>query len=304
MSEEKHCSNCRPGGGTTPSDTGCAGSREQNEPAVRLDGIDRKIMVLSGKGGVGKSTVSVNLALSLAMAGKTVGLLDVDIHGPSVPKLLGLEEVPITGDEDWIYPVEYSRMLKVMSIGFLLGNPGDPVIWRGPLKYNLIKQFLCEVSWGNLDYLIIDSPPGTGDEPLTIAQLIGDMHGALIVTTPQELAIEDVKKSINFCRSLSMPILGVVENMSGFLCPHCGRWADIFKSGGGETMAREMGVPFLGGIPLDSGIVEACDQGKPFVYHDPESRTAKFFDPVVRKILDMDNDPKVPEETNLKKRRA
>jgi len=227
--------------------------------------ITHKIVVLSSKGGVGKSTVAVNLAVSLARKKFKTGLLDIDIHGPSVPKLLGLEKSKLFGTDDGkILPVEYDDFLKVMSVGFMLSEADDAVIWRGPLKYGIIKQFLKDVLWGNLDYLIVDSPPGTGDEPLSVCQLMEKPEGAVIVTTPQDVALVDVRKSITFCRQLNMPVIGVIENMSGFICPHCGNESKIFKSGGGKNMALDMSVPFLGSIPIDIGIVEKSDAGTPF----------------------------------------
>lgn len=230
-----------------------------------LDRIAHKIVVLSGKGGVGKSTVAANLAATLASQGAMVGLLDVDIHGPSIPTLLHLEGKRLTGDGDEkLYPIEYSENLKVISIGFLLQKADDAVIWRGPLKFSAIRQFLKDVLWGDLDYLIIDSPPGTGDEPLSVCQMIENADGAVIVTTPQDLALVDVRKSISFCRSLKMPVIGVIENMSGFTCPHCGETVNIFSKGGGEKMAAEMDVRFLGSIPIDIKISDNGDTGTPF----------------------------------------
>ncbi len=270
---------------------------EQTQIRNRLQRIKHKILVLSGKGGVGKSTVAVNLAMSLALAGKSVGLLDIDIHGPSVPKILGLEKeiVQITGDT--ILPVEMIGNLKVMSIGFLLRQSDDAVIWRGPMKYQMIKQFLKDVQWGILDFLIVDSPPGTGDEPLSIVQLLEDADGAVIVTTPQEVALSDVRKCISFCSVLNLSVLGVLENMSGFICPKCGEKTDVFKSGGGENMARQMGVPFLGRIPIDPQIVQSCDSGKPFVYHYNQSQTAKAFKEISDPILELDNNAQELVET-------
>ena len=270
---------------------------EQEEIRKRVQKIKHQILVLSGKGGVGKSTVAVNLAMSLALAGKSVGLLDIDIHGPSIPKILDLEKetVRITGDT--ILPVEMRRNLKVMSIGFLLRGSDDAVIWRGPMKYQMIKQFLKDVQWGILDFLIVDSPPGTGDEPLSIVQLLEDADGAIIVTTPQEVALSDVRKCISFCGNLKLPVLGVLENMSGFVCPQCGQKTDVFKSGGGEIMARQMGVPFLGRIPIDPQIVQSCDSGKPFVYHYSQSPTAKAFGNVSGPILELDNNAQELVET-------
>jgi ATP-binding protein involved in chromosome partitioning len=230
-----------------------------------MAGIAHKIVVLSGKGGVGKSTVAVNLAVALAEKKFKTGLLDIDIHGPSVPKLLGMENAKLFGTEDGkLLPVEYNDCLRVMSVAFMLSARDDAVIWRGPLKYGIIKQFLKDVLWGKLDYLIIDSPPGTGDEPLTICQLLDKPDGAVVVTTPQDIALIDVRKSITFCRQLKMPLIGVIENMSGFVCPHCGTRTDIFKTGGGEKMACEMGVNFLGSIPIESHIASGGDMGHPF----------------------------------------
>jgi len=250
---------------------------EQQQVRLRMSRIKHKILILSGKGGVGKSTVSVNLAISLALAGKKVGLLDIDIHGPSIPKVLNLENARITLDNENIIPVEMMNNLKIMSIGFLLRGSSDAVIWRGPMKYKIIKQFLKDVDWGSLDFLVIDSPPGTGDEPLSIVQLLENCTGAIIVTTPQEVALSDVRKGITFCRNLNVNVLGVIENMSGFICPKCGYKTDIFKTGGGEKMAEEMNVPFLGKIPIDPAIVEACDSGKPYIQEYKESQAALAF---------------------------
>lgn len=279
-----------------PSDQGACGASHEQPPnsmkefldqqalEERLHRIRHKILILSGKGGVGKSTMATNLAVSLALAGKKVGLLDVDIHGPSIPKLLKLEDAGVQVKDGAIHPVEKAG-LKVMSIGFLLRERDDAVIWRGPMKMGVIKQFLKDVNWGELDYLVIDCPPGTGDEPLSVAQLAAPVDGAVVVTTPQDVATADVRKSITFCRQLSLPVLGVVENMSGFVCPKCGTVTDIFKAGGGERMAKDMGVPFLGRIPIDPAVGEACDAGKAFVYHYSRTETAKAFERMVTPIL-------------------
>ncbi|KPJ66067.1 MAG: chromosome partitioning protein ParA [Coxiella sp. DG_40] len=261
---------------------------EQEQIRKRVKQIKHQILVLSGKGGVGKSTVAVNLAVSLALAGKRVGLLDIDIHGPSIPKILNLEGKSLQTAEDVILPIEMLENLKVMSIGFLLRGSSDAVIWRGPMKYQMIKQFLKDVDWGNLDFLIVDSPPGTGDEPLSVVQLLENADGAIIVTTPQEVALSDVRKCITFCRNLNLPVLGVLENMSGFVCPRCGHRTDVFKSGGGEIMANEMHVRFLGRIPIDPQIVQACDSGRPFVYHYNQSQTAKAFEKMLNPLLELD----------------
>ena len=270
---------------------------EQTQIRNRIQRIKHKVLVLSGKGGVGKSTVAANLAMSLALAGKKVGLLDIDIHGPSVPKMLGIEKEIVQTIGETILPVEMIENLKVMSIGFMLRKSDDAVIWRGPMKYQMIKQFLKDVQWGILDFLIVDSPPGTGDEPLSIVQLLEDADGAVIVTTPQEVALADVRKCISFCSVLNLSVLGVLENMSGFICPKCGEKTDVFKSGGGEIMARQMGVPFLGRIPIDPQIVQSCDSGKPFVSHNNQSQTAKAFEKISAPILELDKNTQELVET-------
>ncbi len=257
--------------------------RERQEIARRLGEIRHKALVLSGKGGVGKSTVAANLAAALAARGLRTGLLDIDLHGPSIPKLLGLEGEGLTADGKQIIPATCGKNLKVVSIGFMLQSPDDAVIWRGPLKMGVIKQFLRDVAWDSLDWLVVDSPPGTGDEPLSICQLIQDADGAIIVTTPQQVAVSDVRKCITFCRKLDLPVLGVVENMSGFVCPHCGQRSEPFGSGGGERMAAEMGVPFLGSIPLDPAVMASGELGKPFALSDGE--TAAAFNAVVQKLI-------------------
>jgi len=261
---------------------------EQEQIRQRIRQIKHQILVLSGKGGVGKSTVAVNLAVSLSLTGKSVGLLDIDIHGPSIPKILNLEGKTVQAAGEAILPIEMVENLKVMSIGFLLRGKDDAVIWRGPMKYHMIKQFLKDVQWGNLDFLIVDSPPGTGDEPLSVIQLLENADGAIIVTTPQEVALSDVRKCITFCRNLNLTVIGVLENMSGFVCPKCGQRTDIFKSGGGELMAGQMNVPFLGRIPIDPQIVQACDSGRPFVYHYNQTETAKAFEKVLNPVLELD----------------
>jgi Mrp family chromosome partitioning ATPase len=250
---------------------------------ARLSRIRRKIIVMSGKGGVGKSTVAVNLAMSAMLAGQRVGLLDVDLHGPSVPTMLGLVGYRLEGGENGMLPVEIGG-LKVLSVGFLLQNNDDPVIWRGPMKMGVIRQFIEDVEWGDLDLLVIDVPPGTGDEPLSVCQLIPELEGAVIVTTPQKVAAADVRKSINFCRELGVKVLGVIENMSGFACPKCGEVTQILRANGGRVMAGEMGVPFLGSIPIDPLIAESCDDGKAFVESAASSPAAGAFREIVREL--------------------
>jgi len=288
--EEKSCTDCDEvecSAQQRKPDESAEEFQERQVLRKRMCQVKHKILILSGKGGVGKSTVAVNLAMSLAMAGEKVGLLDVDIHGPSIPMLLGLEDRRPTIVEKTIFPTIYGDKLKVMSMAFFLQTRNDPVIWRGPLKMGLIKQFLRDVEWGELDYLIIDSPPGTGDEPLSVAQLIEDATGAIVVTTPQEIALADVRRSITFCRTVGLRVLGVVENMSGFVCPECGTRSEIFKSGGGEDMAREMDVPFLGKIPIDPDVVVSSDNGTPFCQQHAETETAKAFAEVIKPILNL-----------------
>ncbi len=246
----------------------------------RLASIRRKIVVLSGKGGVGKSTVAVNLAVAAVMAGWRVGLLDVDIHGPSVPTMLGLEDAKISSGDDGLLPVDMEG-LKVMSIGFLLRSRDDAIIWRGPMKMGVIEQFLRDVDWGTLDCLVIDSPPGTGDEPLSVCQLIGSVDGAVIVTTPQKMAEVDVRKAVSFCRQMKVPILGVIENMGGFTCPKCGTVTRVLSSGGGERIAADMEVSFLGSLPMDPAVVEAGDHGRPFMRYCAESSTAVAMSKII-----------------------
>jgi Mrp family chromosome partitioning ATPase len=248
----------------------------------RLEGIRNKIVVLSGKGGVGKSTVAVNLALALAARGKKVGLLDVDVHGPSVPIMLGLVgQKPQEGPNGMI-PVP-TEGLKVMSVGFMLPDNDSAVIWRGPLKMALIEQFLRDVDWGKLDYLVIDAPPGTGDEPLSVCQLVQDAQ-ALIVTTPQRVATMDVRKSVTFCRQMNMKIIGVVENMSGMLCPHCGELVEVFPSGQAEEMTKEMGLDLLARLPLDPRVAGGADMGRNFM-ETSQLPISQAMEPLVEFVL-------------------
>ena len=295
----------------TCEETDCSASKRKKDESEeefedrrklqsRLCRVRHKVIVLSGKGGVGKSTVAVNLATALMMSGKHVGLLDVDIHGPSIPTMLGLERETIQGSEEGLLPIDIGG-LKVMSMGFLLRNQDDAVIWRGPMKMGVIKQFLKDVVWGDLDYLIIDSPPGTGDEPLSVCQLIGTLDGAVIVTTPQKVAAVDVRKSITFCRRLQVPVLGVVENMSGFVCPKCGEVTQVFLSGGGERIAEDMNVPFLGSIPMDPKIAESCDSGRAFFGQDSASPMVRVMNKIIMRIAgDMTRDMTTGEEAGGK----
>jgi len=249
--------------------------------------IKHKIIVMSGKGGVGKSTISTNLAYGLSFAGMNVGVLDTDIHGPSLGKMLGIEGQYIQGKEkgEKLAPIEVNG-LKVVTMASLLKDSDAPIIWRGPLKMNAIKQFLGEIEWGNLDYLVIDSPPGTGDEPLSVCQLIPETDGSVIVTTPQDVALIDSRKTVRFSEALKIPIMGIVENMSGFKCPHCGELINLFKTGGGEKAATNMNVDFLGRIPIDPNIVESSDNGKAFIYDFSNSDAGKAMQAIVGKIIE------------------
>lgn len=258
--------------------------QQRMEIERRLCRIQNKILVMSGKGGVGKSSTAVNLSIALMQEENAVGLLDVDIHGPSVPKMLGLDNHRPVAAEEGMIPANYLG-LRTMSIGFMLEKPSDALIWRGPVKAGVIQQMIVDVDWGYLDYLVVDCPPGTGDEPLSVAQFLGEVNGAVIVTTPQDVALLDVSKSITFCRQLNLPILGIIENMSGFVCPKCGEVVDIFKSGGGEKLAAEMNVPFLGRIPVDGAMVESGDAGKPYIIAHPDTETANAFRTVARGII-------------------
>ncbi len=250
-----------------------------------LGKIKHVIIVMSGKGGVGKSTVSSNLACMLSNMGYQTGIMDIDITGPNIPKMFGVEEEKLHVLDDRLIPVTVPPSLKLMSMAFLLPDKESPVMWRGPVKMGAIKQFIEDVSWGALDYLVIDMPPGTGDEALSIVQLIPKADGMVIVTTPQDVALLDSRKSLRFGAETRIPIIGIVENMSGFVCPHCGEVTNIFKSGGGEDAARELNVQFLGRVPIEPGVVDAGDSGMPVVLKYPESASAKAFKSIVEKIV-------------------
>jgi len=247
----------------------------------RLEQIRHKLLVMSGKGGVGKSTVAIYLALGLARRGCKVGLLDVDLHGPDIARMLGLKGRLHMGPEGGIQPQSARDNLKVVSIEGLLADRDAPVIWRGPMKHKAIRQFLGEVDWGRLDYLIIDSPPGTGDEPMSVAQVVADAR-AVIVTTPQEIALADVRKAINFCRHVNLAVLGLVENMSGLICPHCGGEIHLFRQGGGRRTAAAKGIPFLGSLPFDLRVMEGGDLGLPL----SESPESSSFSQALTALLD------------------
>lgn len=253
-------------------------------PKVAMD-VKHVILVLSGKGGVGKSTVAVNLSYALSNHGFSVGLLDLDLHGPNIPKMLGIEDEKFMVEGQRIEPVHVTGQLSVVSIAFVLPDPGTPLIWRGPMKMAAIRQFLEEVNWGSLDYLVVDLPPGTGDEALTIAQLAPNVRGAVIVTTPQDVATLDARKSVHFIQKLGLPVLGIIENMSGMICPHCKEAIDLFGKGGGKKIAEELGVPYLGAIPIDIEMRKAGDEGRPFIIRRADSPTWKSVDTVMEALI-------------------
>ena len=260
--------------------------QEETKLQDTLRNIKHVIIVMSGKGGVGKSTVSSNLAAALSMKGYQTGIMDIDITGPNIPKMFGVEDEQLTvNDQRQLVPVTVPPSLKIMSMAFLLPEKEAPVMWRGPVKMGAIKQFIEDVCWGDLDYLVVDMPPGTGDEALSIVQLIPKADGMVIVTTPQDVALLDSRKSLVFGAETHIPIIGIVENMSGFVCPHCGEVTNIFKSGGGEATAKEMNVQFLGRVPIEPGIVESGDSGLPVVLKYPESASAKAFEGIIDRIV-------------------
>jgi len=260
--------------------------KEEQDASVAssLNRIKNKFVVMSGKGGVGKTSTAVNLALALANRGFQVGIMDVDLHGPDVPRMLGLSGMPDLNSNRKLNPMRYSDHLVAISMESFLPERDDAIIWRGPLKFSAIRQFIADVEWGELDFLIIDSPPGTGDEPLTVAQQIQDAK-AVIVTTPQEVALADVRKSINFCRSVNLEMFGLVENMSGLNCPHCGESIDLFGAGGGERTAKETGIAFLGRIPMDPRMVACGDSGVSFQTSYPDSPVTQAFGAIADKMV-------------------
>jgi len=270
---------------------GCTDARKQvyeqeQRLKARMGKIRHKIAVISGKGGVGKSTVTVNLAMAFAMHGHAnyVGILDADIHGPCVPKILGIKGQRLQAIPIGVFPVMAPLGIKVVSMDFLLPNDEAPVIWRGPLKMTAIRQFLSDIVWGELDFLFIDLPPGTGDEPLSVMQLLPDMDGVVIVTIPSEVSQIVVKKAVTFARQLGVPVIGIIENMSGFVCPNCGAETNIFKVGGGQKIAEDLAVPFLGSIPIDPEICRDSDNGTPFIIEHMNSPATKAFMEIVKKI--------------------
>ena len=259
-------------------------NQEQNLIKEKMSQIKHKIAVISGKGGVGKTLVTVNLATMLAKSGKKVGVFDADLTGPCVPKMLGLKGKRLDAGPAGIGPAEGPLGLKVVSMDFLLPSDESPVIWRGPLKMGAIRQFLGEVAWGELDYLLVDLPPGTGDESLSILQLLPEMEGVVIVTIPSEVSQGVVKKAVTFARQMNVPVFGIVENMAGMICPHCGQMIEVFSKGGGAKVSDEMSVDLLGSIPMDPRIAADSDSGNPFVVGHPDSPAAKVFSEIVAEI--------------------
>ena len=278
--------------GSCSTSDGCEDHRkqqyeEEQKLKLKLSKIKHKIAIISGKGGVGKSTVTANLAMAFAMQGHKdkVGVLDADIHGPCIPKMLGLKgQTLVGGPGGMLFPVTGKLGIKVVSMDFVLPNDEAPVIWRGPLKMRVIQQFLSDVTWGELDYLFVDLPPGTGDESLSVMQLIPDMDGVVIVTMPSEVSQAVVKKAVTFAKQMKVPIIGIVENMSGFVCPDCGAKVDIFKSGGGKKIADSSSVPLLGSIPIDPNICNDSDAGLAFIVENKNSPASKVFTEIVKKI--------------------
>jgi ATP-binding protein involved in chromosome partitioning len=278
MSNSEKCHSCGP-----HQDPDMAGQDQLIRQSLAI--IKHKFLVMSGKGGVGKTSVAVNLAVALSKTGAKVGLMDVDLHGPDIPRMLGLKGLLEISADNRMVPKPYSDNLKVISIESLTQDADEAVIWRGPLKMHVIRQFISDVHWGRLDYLVLDSPPGTGDEPLSVAQTIPGAK-AIIVTTPQEISLADIRKSISFCRTVKMSIFGLIENMSGFVCPHCGKPVDLFGIGGGFRTALKMNVPYLGRIPFDPKMVESADAGEPYLEKYPDSEVTQAYNEIVAKIIE------------------
>jgi ATP-binding protein involved in chromosome partitioning len=264
----------------------------------KLENIKHKIAIISGKGGVGKSTVTANLAMAFAIEGQKVGILDADLHGPCIPRMLGIKRQTLKGGPGgMIFPVTGKFGIKVVSMDFFLPSDEAPVIWRGPLKMRALQQFISDVAWGELDYLFIDLPPGTGDEPLSIMHLIPDMDGVVIVTMPSELSEAIVKKSVTFAKEIGVPVIGIIENLSGYVCPDCGKKIDIFKSGGGKRISDALSVPYLGRLPIDPKVCDDSDNGLPFMAENPKLPVAKSFSEIVAKTKQFLENQKKPEET-------
>jgi len=280
--QNENCDSCAQKGSCEDQSNG----QECTCKVDRMSRIKHKIIIASGKGGVGKSTVSVNLARALQMKGLRVGILDGDITGPDIPKLLGIEDAKLTQGQGGIEPAQ-AEGIKVASMALILTSRETPVVWRGPMKMAAIKQFIQDINWGDLDFLLIDLPPGTSDEPLSVVQLIPELAGAIIVTTPQEVALLDSSKAVNMIKAMKLPVLGIVENMSGLVCPHCGESISIFGAGGGQRMSEEMDVPFLGAIPIDSAVCALGDRGQTFV--ESGTKAGGSFNKIVERLLEMFN---------------
>jgi len=278
--DKETCESCR----TKPS---APADRDIDTERIErsLSTIRYKFLVMSGKGGVGKSSISTSLAVGMSQKGMRVGLMDVDLHGPSIATMMGIEQpISVTPDQRMI-PKSYNDYLKVISIDYLLQDKDQPVIWRGPVKMGAIRQFITDVQWGELDVLIIDAPPGTGDEPLSVAQAVKDAK-AIVVTTPQDVALADVRKSINFCRKVDLQILGIVENMGPFTCPCCGETVEVFKSGGGKALADQMNIPLLGTLPFEPKLVKACDAGRPMLSEKTSTEFSRAIDACIVRITE------------------
>lgn len=281
-----HCESCQDSSCSVKQAGHPQDQQQQMRRALdqRMCSVKNKIVVMSGKGGVGKSTTAVNLALALVEQGQRVGLLDIDLHGPSLPVMLGVAGQRPMLDDAGIHPLE-AHGLKAMSLGLLLPDAAAATIMRGPMKHGAIQQLLADVVWGELDYLLLDCPPGTGDEPLSAVQLLGARTAAVVVTTPQDVALADVEKSLNFCRELQLPVIGLVENMSGFICPHCGEASAIFKQGGGRRLAEKAGVALLAEVPFEPRVVIAGDDGRPHLLSYPDSANSKALRQVAAAVI-------------------
>jgi len=273
-----HKGSCGSGGAPSQEDI------QNNMITDVLSKIKNKLFIMSGKGGVGKSSISANIAVALADKGFKVGLMDVDLHGPSIAQIMGISGLLDISENKLLLPSKCKNNLKVVSMQSLIQDKDQAVIWRGPAKNGMIKQFIGSVNWGGLDFLIIDSPPGTGDEPLSVVQTIPDVN-AVVITTPQDVALADVRKSLNFCKTVKIKTLGVIENMGPFKCPHCNDIIELFKSGGGEKTAKAMNVPFLGTLPFDPEVVKNCDDGTPIITENKSNSFSKALNDVVDKII-------------------
>lgn len=261
----------------------CKEDKEAHDKTIiadRMAKVKHKVLVMSNKGGVGKSTVSANLAASLAKKGYKVGIADADIHGPNIPKMFGAEGKRLKITDAGIQPYEAFN-LKIASIAFLMEGTDEPIVWRDVWKFDFLKQLFGSFNWGELDYLVVDLPPGTGNESITTIELVNKVGGVVIVTTPQDVALLDSRRSVTFSKINNLPIIGIVENMAGLTCPHCGKDVEVFKIGGGEKAAIEMGVPFLGRIPIDPRIAVQADSGEPYIVACQDSPVGKIFQEIV-----------------------